>query len=180
MKCYQLIGKVFWKSIICKHFINVLETLSNVLTTFQKHCQTNVIKHFLSEHWKMSWKCYVFAGILHVHTDNLLSKTCWTITSVMHPGYDLFASWYIMVLTQLHCPELMKWLLPLGDIFLLISSPFYVASCSGCLFIPLMSFISPGFDDLSILPLINFILIKAYHFDLDSLLISTCPRVTCI
>ena len=34
MKCYPLIGKVFWKSIICKHFINVLETLSNVLITF--------------------------------------------------------------------------------------------------------------------------------------------------
>ena len=46
MKCYQFIGKVFWKSIICKHFINVLETLSNFLITFQKHCQTNVIIHF--------------------------------------------------------------------------------------------------------------------------------------
>ena len=53
LKCYQSIGKVFWKSIICKHFINVLETLSNILITFQKHCQTNVVIHFLSDHWKM-------------------------------------------------------------------------------------------------------------------------------
>ena len=54
MKCYQLIGKVFYKRSwdIVKRFGNVI-----------KHCQTNVIIHFLSDLWKMLWKCYVFAGI---------------------------------------------------------------------------------------------------------------------
>ena len=53
MKCYQLIGEVFWKKhhmqIFHKRSWDIAKRIDNV----SKNYQTNVIMHFLSDNWKM-------------------------------------------------------------------------------------------------------------------------------